>query len=106
MKAYILILEGYKKWFSDYLKMTEAVAGYGSFMSYTYAQKHDVRGVMKYAGYEKKKEKIQEKNWFQLVKMERQRREHRSVRRTIDLKLKKQQRRGVPNNDSLSESSL
>lgn len=71
MKTYIPFLEGYKKCFSDYPKMTVADAGYGSFMNYTYAQKHDIRGIMKYSGYEKKKEKVNEKNRFQLIHMER-----------------------------------
>ena len=55
MKTYIPFLEGFKKCFSDYPKMTVADAGYGSFMNYTYAQKHDIRGIMKYSGYEKKR---------------------------------------------------
>ena len=46
-------------------------AGYGSFENYAYAQLHQIQAILKYPGYQKKKEKVKEKNQFQLMHMKR-----------------------------------
>ena len=46
-------------------------AGYGSYGNYAYAQLHQIQAILKYSGYQKKKEKVTEKNQFQLLHMKR-----------------------------------
>ncbi|WP_241675735.1 transposase [Holdemania massiliensis] len=71
MKTAIPFLEGYRKQFGEYPKMVVTDAGYGSFGNYVYAQLHQIQAIMKYPGYQKKKEKVTEKNQFQLLHMKR-----------------------------------
>ena len=46
-------------------------AGYGSYENYSYCRSKGIKGILKYSGYEKKKEKITDKNRYQLRHMER-----------------------------------
>ena len=70
-KTAIPFLEGYRNQFGDDPKMVVTDAGYGSFENYAYAQLHQIRAILKYPGYQKKKEKVKEKNQFQLMHMKR-----------------------------------
>ena len=70
-KTAIPFLEGYRNQFGDDPKMVVTDAGYGSFENYAYAQLHQIQAILKYPGYQKKKEKVKEKNQFQLMHMKR-----------------------------------
>ena len=71
MKTAIPFLEGYRRQFQDYPKTVVTDAGYGSYGNYAYAQLHQIQAILKYSGYQKKKEKVTEKNQFQLLHMKR-----------------------------------
>lgn len=63
--------EGYKKLYGNYPKVEVTDAGYGSYENYSYCRSNGIKGILKYSGYEKKKEKITDKNRYQLRHMER-----------------------------------
>ena len=46
-------------------------AGIRQLENYAYAQLHQIQAILKYPGYQKKKEKVKEKNQFQLMHMKR-----------------------------------
>ena len=58
--------EGYKKLYGNYPKVEVTDAGYGSYENYSYCKSKGIEGILKYSGYEKKKEKITDKNRYQL----------------------------------------
>ena len=63
--------EGYKELYGQYPKMEVTDAGYGSYENYSYCKSKGIKGILKYSGYEKKKEKVTDKNRYQLRHMER-----------------------------------
>ena len=64
-------LEGYKQMYGEYPDSVVADAGYGSYENYSYCLSKGIKGILKYSGQEKKKEKINENNMFKLVHMAR-----------------------------------
>ena len=63
--------EGYKGQYGSYPKMEVTDAGYGSYENYNYCKSKGIKGILKYNGYEKKKEKVNDKNRYHLRHMER-----------------------------------
>ncbi len=63
--------EGYNKQFGYYPKTIVGDAGYGSYNNYLYCYEKGIKGVLKYSGYEKKKEKVSDKNRYKLSHMPR-----------------------------------
>ena len=64
--------EGYKELYGKYPDIEVTDAGYGSYDNYCYCKSKGIKGLLKYSGYEKKKEKVNDKNRYQLRHMERQ----------------------------------
>ena len=64
-------LEEYKQMYGEYPDSVVADAGYGSYENYSYCLSKGIKGILKYSGQEKKKEKVNEKNMFKLAHMER-----------------------------------
>jgi len=64
-------IEGYKKIYGKYPERVVTDAGYGSYENYCYCRNKGIEGILKYSGYEKKKEKVNDKNRYQLIHMER-----------------------------------
>lgn len=62
--SYIPFMEKYYRMYGRYPKYTPADAGYGSYDNYYYCRLHDINLSMKYSGYEKRKEKITDRNRF------------------------------------------
>ena len=71
MKTLQPFCEGYKKLYHKYPHTIVTDAGYGSYDNYCYCASKNIQGVMKYSGYEKKKEKINDKNRYRLIHMKR-----------------------------------
>lgn len=71
MKTLQPFMEQYKKMFNHYPKVIIGDAGYGSFDNYNFCKLNQIEGVLKYSGYEKKKEKINDKNRYRLSHMKR-----------------------------------
>ena len=67
MKTYIPLMEKHYKLYGSYPAATPADAGYGSYDNYCYCKKHGISLYMKYSGYEKKKEKINDENRFKAI---------------------------------------
>lgn len=57
-------LNGYKKQYGVYPEVVVGDAGYGSYENYMYCKKNNIEAALKYSGYEKMKEKINDKNRF------------------------------------------
>lgn len=71
LKTYIPFMEEYKQQYGQYPDKAVTDAGYGSFENYAYSKIHGIQAVLKYSGYEKKKEKVNDKNRFRVVHFER-----------------------------------
>lgn len=71
VKTYIPFIEGYKQQYGNYPEKAVTDAGYGSFENYVYSKLHGIQPVLKYSGYEKKKEKVNDKNRFKAVHFKR-----------------------------------
>lgn len=63
-KTYIPFIDKYYRMYGEHPKKTPADAGYGGFDNYYYCKLHGIDLWMKYAGQEKKKEKVTDKNKF------------------------------------------
>lgn len=61
--------EGYCRLYGRYPDREVTDAGYGSYENYCYCEQKGIEGILKYGGYEKKKEKDNEKNRYQLIHM-------------------------------------
>lgn len=70
-KTYIPFMDGYKKQYGKYPEKAVADAGYGSYENYTYSKLRGIQPVLKYSGYEKRKEKVNDKNRFKSIHFER-----------------------------------
>lgn len=64
-------VEKYQEMYGEYPKSICADAGYGSKKNYNYCTMHDIKAYIKYAGFEKEKEKITEKNKYRIMHFER-----------------------------------
>lgn len=71
IKTYIPFMEGYKNKYERYPDISVGDAGYGSFDNYSYSKLNGIKAALKYSGYEKKKEKVNEKNQHRLIHMKR-----------------------------------
>lgn len=71
IKTLIPTLEKYKKIYGRYPEVVVADAGYGSYENYSYGENKGIEMILKYSGYEKKKEKLNEKNQFRSDQMKR-----------------------------------
>ena len=71
INTYIPFMEGYKEKYGKYPEVTVADAGYGSFDNYAYSQLRGIEAVLKYPGYEKKKEKVNDRNRYHSVHFEK-----------------------------------
>lgn len=67
LNTYIPLMEKHYRNYGSYPLKTPADAGYGSYDNYRYCKDHGIELYMKYSGYEKKKEKITDKNRFRLI---------------------------------------
>ena len=67
MKTLIPLTESYKKEYGVYPNVVVADAGYGSYENYSYCQSKGIEGILKYSGYEKKKEKVNDKNRYRSI---------------------------------------
>lgn len=64
-------IEGYQKLYGNYPSRVVTDAGYGSYENYCYCRNKRIEAILKYSGYEKKKERVNDKNRYQLIHMER-----------------------------------
>lgn len=64
LNTYIPLMDKYYHMYGKYPDKTGADSGYGSYDNYWYNELHQIEQFMKYSGYQKKKEKITEKNKF------------------------------------------
>lgn len=73
MKTLIPLTEGFKKEYGRYPSVIVADAGYGSYENYSYCQAKGIEGILKYSGYEKKKERINDKNRYRAIHFKKDR---------------------------------
>lgn len=71
LKTYQPFLNGYHKQYDEYPKVMVGDAGYGSYDNYVFSKTKGIEAVLKYPGYEKKKEKVNDKNRYRLLHFER-----------------------------------
>lgn len=57
--------------YGEYPDSIVADAGYGSYENYNYCFSKGIKGIIKYSGHEKRKQKVTEKNMFKLSHMDR-----------------------------------
>ena len=65
--TYIPLMEKHYTNYGSYPLKTPADAGYGSYDNYKFCKDHGIELYMKYSGYEKKREKISDKNRFKAI---------------------------------------
>lgn len=65
------LVTNYKKTYGHYPKTVVGDAGYGSFENYVFCKYNHIDGILKYSGYEKKKERINDKNRYRLSHLPR-----------------------------------
>ena len=68
-KTYIPFIDGYFGKYKIYPDIVDTDAGYGSYDNYVYNSIHHIKQYLKYAGYEKEKEKKTKKNQFKSYHM-------------------------------------
>ena len=71
INTYIPFVEEYKALYGSFPTAVVADAGYGSLNNYIYSDINNINAILKYSGYEKKKEKTNRKNQYRLSHLKR-----------------------------------